>query len=171
MLIDEIIKYCNNEYRNADTENLCIDCNHPQECPGSCKKCLAQIHFPKDYPNGKKDYDCKNLINFYVCDYANKYASEMLYLLRKSKCLKEIDEYHILSIGCGSAPDLMAFEQYAVEAESAKDIMYFGIDINPLWNDIHEKIIDYTFFSYLANILIACFICFTIFVRFFLKLN
>lgn len=67
----------------------------------------------------------------------------MLYLLRQSEKLKEIDEYHILSIGCGAAPDLMAFEQYAYEAESKKDIRYFGVDVNSRWKRIHERIMSY----------------------------
>lgn len=143
MLIHEIVEYCNEKYRTVDTTHLCRDCNHPSGCSGSCKKCLEQIHYPSRYPNGKKDYDCDNLINFYVCDYTNKYASEMLYLLRKSEKLKEIDEYHILSIGCGAAPDLMAFEQYACEAEAKKDIRYFGVDVNPRWQRIHDRIMSY----------------------------
>ncbi len=143
MLIHEIVEYCNNEYLNADTTHLCRNCKHPTKCSGSCKNCLEQIHYPSRYPQGKKDYDCENLINFYVCDYTNKYASEMLYLLRKSEKLKEIDEYHILSIGCGAAPDLMAFEQYAHETALSKDICYFGVDVNPCWKNIHERIIEY----------------------------
>lgn len=143
MLIHEIVDYCNAEYRNTDTTHLCHDCNHPSECSRSCKNCLEQVHYPSKYPNGKKDYDCENMINFYVCDYINKYASEMLYLLRKSEKLKEIDEYHILSIGCGAAPDLMAFEQYAFENDGIKDIRYFGVDVNPRWQMIHDKIMSY----------------------------
>ena len=143
MLIHEIVDYCNTEYHNADITHLCRDCNHPSECSGSCKNCLEQVHYPSKYPNGKKDYNCENMINFYVCDYINKYASEMLYLLRKSEKLKEIDEYHILSIGCGAAPDLMAFEQYIHETDSSKKISYLGFDINKLWQPIHDKIKDY----------------------------
>lgn len=143
MLIDEIVKFCNSEYRSADTTHVCRDCNHPSECSGYCKKCLEQIHYPSKYPQGKKDYDCKNLLYFYVCDYTNKYASEMLYLIRKSEKLKEIDEYNILSIGCGAAPDLMAFEQYVRETDSSKRISYTGFDINELWKPIHDKIKDY----------------------------
>ena len=143
MLIHEIVDYCNTEYRDADTNHLCRDCNHPSECSGSCKNCLEQVHYPSKYPTGKKDYDCDNMINFYVCDYINKYASEMLYLLRKSEKLKEIDNYHIISIGCGAAPDLMAFEQYVSETDSSKKIGYLGFDINELWQPIHDKINEY----------------------------
>jgi hypothetical protein len=143
MLINEIVEYCNNKYRNADTTNVCKNCKHPTNCSGNCKNCLEQIHYPSRFPQGKKDYDCDNLINFYVCDYTNKYASEMLYLLRESEKLKEIDEYHILSIGCGAAPDLMAFEKYAYETDSDKNIFYSGVDVNPRWEEIHDRIIGY----------------------------
>lgn len=144
MLIHEIVKFCDNEYRNVDTEHLCKNCNHPTQCSGSCKSCLEQVHYPDKYPNGKKDYDCKNMINFYVCDYINKYASEMLYLLRKSEILKEIYEYHILSIGCGAAPDLMAFEQYINETSQPHKICYYGVDVNDLWQNIHDRIKMYS---------------------------
>lgn len=144
MLINEIVRYCDNEYRNADTEHLCKNCNHPTKCSGSCKKCLEQVHYHSKYSNGKKDYDCKNMINFYVCDYINKYASEMLYLLRQSKKLKEIKKYNILSIGCGAAPDLMAFEQYVNETYQPHKISYYGIDVNPLWQNIHNRIKIYS---------------------------
>lgn len=143
MLIHEIVNYCNNEYNNANLEYKCRDCNHPAECSGNCKNCLEQVHYPNRYPYGKHDYDCQNMLNFYVCDYINKYASEMLYLLRKSEKLREIEEYHILSIGCGAAPDLMAFEQYVLETGEYKEIRYFGIDKNNLWDDIHQEIKEY----------------------------
>lgn len=143
MLIHEIVEFCNNQFRNSDTDHICQDCTHPTKCSGNCKNCLEQIHYPTRYPNGKKDYDCENLINFYVCDYTNKYASEMLYLLRQSKKLKEIKEYHIISIGCGAAPDLMAFEQYVNETNQSHKISYCGIDVNPLWQNIHDRIKRY----------------------------
>lgn len=143
MLIHEIVNYCNDKYCSSDTEHICENCHHPTECSGNCKECLRQVHYPKKYPDGKHDYDCQNMINFYVCDYINKYASEMLYLLRKSEKLQELNEYHILSIGCGAAPDLMAFEQYVLEKNESKKICYCGFDRNELWNDIHQEIKDY----------------------------
>lgn len=67
----------------------------------------------------------------------------MLYLIRRSTKLKNINNYHILSIGCGAAPDLMAFEKYIIENQSNKTIEYFGIDKNPLWKNIQTKITEY----------------------------
>jgi hypothetical protein len=79
-----------------------------------------------------------------MCDYTFKYASEMLYLLRQSKALTKIDDYHIMSIGCGGCPDLMAFEMLAKESGKHKRIQYYGIDVNKLWMPIHKEIASYS---------------------------
>lgn len=141
MLIYHMTDFCNENYNRSAT--TCGGCQHIDGCSSSCKACLEEIHYPTRYPDGKKDYDCSNLLNFYMCDYSFKYASEMLYLLRKSPALKDIDDYHILSIGCGGCPDLMAFEEYVKETDSNKRIQYLGIDKNDLWMPIHEEIKTY----------------------------
>ncbi len=143
MLIYELTNYCDSEYKSQDTEHVCSDCTHQHECSGGCKNCLEEVHYPTRYPQGKKDYDCSNLINFYMCDYSFKYASEMLYLLSQSEALKEIDNYHIMSIGCGGCPDLMAFESYVLSTYPSKKIQYYGIDKNVLWKPIHNQIKAY----------------------------
>lgn len=141
MLLKTIVNHCHSAY----IESKCEKCNHPDKCPGqhSCKNCLEQVHYPVRYPDGKKDYDCDRMINFYVCDYSFKYASEMLYLMRKSEALKKIKAYHVLSIGCGACPDLMALERYCTECDEGKTISYYGVDINKRWKAIHEIIENY----------------------------
>jgi SAM-dependent methyltransferase len=57
------------------------------------------------------------------------YALEALELNKYSK-------FNILSIGCGTAPDLMAFNNIIKN----KKISFLGIDISPTWYDIHNKI-------------------------------
>lgn len=143
MLINDIICYCDTEYRHANTGVRCHNCQHTDGCPGICKKCLEEIHYPFEYPNGKRYYDCPQLINFYVCDYSYKYTSEILYLLPKSEALKEISEYHLLSIGCGACPDLMAFEAHIQNNDYDKTVTYRGIDNNPLWMPVHNQIQQY----------------------------
>lgn len=143
MLIDSITSFSNQEYSRQDTEHICVDCNHSRNCPGSCKTCLEEVHYPSKYPNGKKDYDCPNLINFYVCDYTFKYASEIWYLLKQSRVIKAMDDYKIVSIGCGACPDLMAFESYLNEQNMSKSISYIGIDKNKLWEPVHNEIKKY----------------------------
>jgi hypothetical protein len=140
MLIDELIYFCDEQFSSQDTSYICSDCTHRINCPRSCKKCLEEIHYPDKYPNGKRDYDCSNLINFYVCDYSYKYASEIWYLLKKSKTIKRIDRYNIMSIGCGGCPDLMAFESYIMDNNLSKQIYYIGVDKNKLWEPVHKQI-------------------------------
>lgn len=139
MLIDMLVDFCDERFSSQDTAHVCSDCKHSLKCSGSCKKCLEEIHYPNNYPDGKKDYDCKNLIDFYVCDYSYKYASEILYLLKKCETVKTINKYHVMSIGCGGCPDLMAFESYIKDCGQEKSISYLGIDVNELWAPIHEK--------------------------------
>jgi len=140
-LFTTVMNYCNKEYLNSS----CEECNHydkcPGECYGNCKKCLEEVHYPRKYPEGKKDYDCEHMLNFYVCDYTAKYASEMLYLMRESEALKQIRNYHVVSIGCGGCPDLMAFESYC--HENGKAVSYIGIDVNKKWMKIHNVIERY----------------------------
>lgn len=143
MLIDTIIDFCDKEFSAQYTGFICKDCSHMTKCPGNCRNCLEEIHYPYDHPDGKKDYNCNNLINYYVCDYTYKYSSEILYLLRQTKTLEKLDRFSIVSIGCGGCPDLMAFETYLDEKEIKKSISYFGIDINKLWKPIHGEIKEY----------------------------
>nr|WP_297936152.1 hypothetical protein [uncultured Blautia sp.] len=88
-------------------------------------------------------FDEDKMIDFYVCDYTVKYASEILYLMRKSEALQQIDNYHVLSIGCGACPDLMALERYCHENSYDKRISYLGIDVNKRWKRIHNQIDSY----------------------------
>lgn len=86
MLIDRVMSFCDSEYRNAHRNTRCEDCLHTGDCSRNCKDCLEEIHYPSRHPNGKKFYDCPHLINFYVCDYAYKYATEIYYL-----CINRLD--------------------------------------------------------------------------------
>lgn len=79
-----------------------------------------------------------------MCDYAYKYATEIYYLLQKSDALAEIEHYSIFSIGCGACPDLMAFELYLQRNAPGKTLEYRGIDKNPLWESIHNQVLQYT---------------------------
>lgn len=144
MLIDSIMGFCDREYNHAQTGRCCDNCQHEGGCSGSCKDCLEEIHYPSRYPNGKRLYDCPNLINFYVCDYTYKYATEMYYLLQKSSALKQLQNYRVFSIGCGACPDLMAFEAYLHKNNLRKTIVYRGIDKNPLWEPVHSQVRQYS---------------------------
>ena len=144
MLIDRVMSFCDSEYRNAHRDTRCEDCLHTGECSRNCKDCLEEIHYPSRHPNGKRFYDCPHLINFYVCYYTYKYATEIYYLLQKSDALTEIEHYSIFSIGCGACPDLMAFELYLQRNALGKTLEYRGIDKNPLWEPVHSQVLQYT---------------------------
>lgn len=143
MLIDYIVDYCNDEFSKQDSKRVCKECKHFGECSGSCKQCLEEVHYPNRYVNGMKDYICPNMINFYVCDYSYKYASEIWYLLKEASKVKKMSEYHIMSIGCGACPDLMAFESFCKENKINKKVTYYGLDVNELWKPVHKKINTY----------------------------
>lgn len=112
MLIDRIMLYCDNEYQTTHSVFQCVDCKREERCSGSCKNRLEGVHYPSRHPNGKKVYDCRHLINFYVCDYTYKYTTEICRLMQKSDVLSQPSQYRAFSIGCGGCPDLMAFESY-----------------------------------------------------------
>lgn len=145
MLLDKILSYCDGKYQECSGRRPCPICRHPTGvCSGNCEKCLEQVHYPYKYPDGKKDYDCQNMLNFYACKYLYKYTSEICHLINRSSMVPSvIDEYHILSIGCGASPDLAAFEKYILDTMSGKTISYVGCDVNPLWGDIHGVVDAY----------------------------
>lgn len=134
-LIKSLTDFCSEAYENYGE---CRDCSHPSgDCSGSCLKCSEEVNFHK--LNGRKDYDCQKFLYYYVCRYSWKYCSEIMYALDTIN-LDEYPEYRILSLGCGGAPDLMAFEE---KNDYAKDILYRGYDINPYWMPIHNEIEKY----------------------------
>ena len=139
MLIDEIVQYCDQAY----TTQPCARCIHPSKCSGGCKMCLEEVHYPARNPDGMKDYDCSKMIDFYVCDYSYKYASEIWYLLNRAQKFDAIDKLNVMSIGCGGCPDLMALESYLTGKNERKPISYIGIDVNELWKPIHTEISNY----------------------------
>ncbi len=143
MLFDELIKYCDNKYQEQQRQGSCNPCTHDSNnCAGDCGTCLHEIHFPREYPNGRKKYNCEKIVNYYVCQFSNKFASEILYALYSFDDMNEYDSLNIVSIGCGPAPDLMAFEYYN-DTHNKFPITYYGFDLNEKWNPIHKEIENY----------------------------
>ncbi len=54
--------------------------------------------------------------------------------------MEKYPSLNVLSIGCGAAPDLMAFNEVA----GNKKLSYNGIDIAAKWKDIHDYILRKT---------------------------
>lgn len=135
MLIDDLVEYCDEQYQSGECgactgKDRCVN-----ECDGNCKLCLDDIHFHEQ--QRRTQYDCERLLYYYVCRYSYKYCSEMIYALRQID-LSDYPYFHILSMGCGGAPDLMAF-QYM---NYPQKLSYVGLDKNVYWEEIHNFIID-----------------------------
>lgn len=137
-LLDSLTEYCANQFHDYGD---CLQCTHPTgKCSGSCLECSEEVNFHKTC--GRKDYDCQKFMYYYVCRYSWKYCSEIMYALEQIN-LSAYPSYNILSVGCGGAPDLMAFEEIR-SAWDTREIFYKGYDINPYWNPIHSSIQHYT---------------------------
>lgn len=128
-LLEQMIEYCDQMYSNYQ----CDECTG-HNCSHNCKECLDDIHFHTN--RIRRSYDCEKLLYYYLCRYSMKYSSEIVYALERVD-LGRYPYFNILSLGCGGAADLMAFDCCT---GSDDDIYYHGVDINTYWNDIHSKI-------------------------------
>lgn len=129
VLIDTVVDYCDRKYRNYS----CASCSKLCFCGGDCKSCLDDLHFHKN--RIRTDYSCERMLYFYECRYSHKYCSEMIYALSNVD-LSAYPRFNILSLGCGGAPDLMAFDYLGVK----QPIQYIGFEINECWGKIHDFI-------------------------------
>ena len=146
MLIDELVAFCDEQYRGYNGRCGNGLCSHPSgNCSGNCYNCLYQIHYPLRHPEGKHEYDCPKMLYHYVCQYSYLYSTEILCALRvNTSFLSDYPYYHILSLGCGACPDLMAFEVFYEEENLSQQVSYIGFDINEIWNPIHNRILQYS---------------------------
>ena len=89
-------------------------------------------------------YDCPKMLYHYVCQFSYLYASEIQHsFIEEKDYLKDFPYYHMLSLGCGAAVDLMALENFCDNEGYEQHISYFGIDSNNYWNNIQRKIERY----------------------------
>ena len=145
MLINEVVEFCDEQYSSFG--NMCGQkdgiCTHPSgHCSGSCYDCLYEIHYPgRATDDSKKLYDCPKMLYQYVCQYSYLYTTELLCAFASEwDFIKDFPYYHILSLGCGGCADLMAIENLLSRKNISRSVSYIGIDINQLWQPIHEKI-------------------------------
>lgn len=134
MLIDDVVAFCNQRYQNhTSARTTCPNCSSHAPCKHNCVDCLDDIHYHRN--NVRTDYSCEHLLDAYECRYAYKYCSEIIHALNTV----EWDNYpqlNVLSLGCGGAPDLMAFNRLKLDNR----VRYCGIDINHSWEAIHNFI-------------------------------
>jgi len=131
MLIDDLTILASRMYKTA---NEC-DCSFCKKycsdgCRKKCEKCLEDIHFAQD--GTARDYNCEKMIAYYICQNAHKYSSEIQHFL-SSINTRKFSSLKILSIGCGSAPDLIGTFDYLTNNNIYIPITYHGIDKNSLW--------------------------------------
>ena len=145
MLINELVAFCDEQYRGYSGRCGNGHCSHPTGyCSGNCYNCLYEIHYPGRNPDGKREYDCPKMLYHYVCQYSYLYATEILCALRDNDSfLRDYPYYHILSLGCGACPDLMAFEVFYNDESLSQQVSYLGFDINGIWSPIHNRVARY----------------------------
>lgn len=142
LLIDQITSQCNSRYQST----RCECCSYPRHCPASCELCLEYIHFPQRAAC-KRLYDCYRMADYYVCKYAHKYASELVYAFEKLQGLYGVN-LKIMSIGCGPCTDLLAIDFIEQQGIFTGSIEYRGIDLNRVWEPIHREISRFANNSY-----------------------
>lgn len=124
-----MIYFCHNNLQNSH----CRDCHSTNLCRMNCKDCLDDLHYHRN--NIRSNYDCEHLLDFYICRYSHKYCSEMIYALETAN-ISDYPYFNILSLGCGGAADLMAFDYM----DFHQNISYIGFDNNPYWEKVHNEI-------------------------------
>ena len=143
--IQELVDYSDESY--ARTDEQCPECQNAN-CEGSCSRCFNEIH----KFSSERDYDCENLIYHYVCEYIYTKSSEITHLFSRHPGLRELDNYQILSIGCGPASELFGIDNILHDSL----ITFKGFDLNPFWNNIHDRIRESTVEDTNRNIEFYC---------------
>ena len=128
--VQELVTYCDTSY--SKSSRRCPHCKN-EDCPGACTGCFKEIHFVSN-----RDYDCPNLMYHYVCTYIYAYSSEIWHLFNVENDLQNLDEYRVLSIGCGPTSELFGISRFA----NNKNIQFVGFDTNELWKDIQDRVIE-----------------------------
>lgn len=147
-VLSKIVSYCDKEYTASEAIHPCSveqcthDCkNQRSDSSCNCISCLEEVHY--HHINGRRTYNCSNLVNCYGCRYLNKFVSEFSYALRVRDIIKKFSQFRVISIGCGPAPDLMALELFRYENGLTTSLQYRGFDLNEYWVPIHQQINQY----------------------------
>ena len=90
------------------------------------------------------------MADYYICKFACRYTSEMIYALEILKDLRNRD-IKVLSFGCGPCTDLLAID-YLQSRGALNTVEYRGIDYEAeMWKQIHSDIKDNTFSTLNVN--------------------
>ena len=119
-----LLKKCNDNLQS-------LSCCHTDSRVCCCSKC-----WKNDFYTRPDTYECEKKLNFYVANYAPSFASEIYYYLKYSQLLENNfikQNIKILSLGCGSAYDLLAINKYINNKQLPITLEYHGIDISNTW--------------------------------------
>jgi hypothetical protein len=143
MMIDSILSSCNDRFLQHSSQK-CQNCSYEDYCPSDCEKCLKYIHSPRSAPNGspQREYDCKNMADFYTCKYSCRYSSEIIYALKRLKDLTDLEVLRVLSFGCGPCSDLFSLDYlHSKNVLKFNQLEYRGVDYSEnVWKNIHGDI-------------------------------
>lgn len=146
-MIKTLLAICNARFQAQRHGKSCSECTYADFCPSEycgCERCLELIHFPDRVADGApaRKYDCTHMADYYVCKYACKYVSELVYAFDYLRDLKACQRINVLSFGCGPCTDLLALEYLRQKGVYSYDTLeYRGIDYGKeVWGNIHNDI-------------------------------
>lgn len=136
-MLNKLVRLCDERYRST----RCASCSYGIYCPHDCEKCLEYIHFPQRAPAARR-YDCKRMMDYYVCKYVHKYTSELIYAFSMLRDIQEKRHLKVLSIGCGPCTDLLAlYFLHNQGTYSFESLDYCGVEIDTeIWSNIHDDL-------------------------------
>jgi hypothetical protein len=147
MMIGELLSTCDSRFQAERHKKSCAQCTYEGYCPHEfceCEKCLELIHYPDRVAEGApaRNYDCTHMADFYVCKYACKYASELVYAFRRLKDIIPRRNLKVLSFGCGPCTDLLALDYLRWnDTYCFESLDYRGVDYGEeVWSNIHNDI-------------------------------
>ncbi len=137
-MLSQLVHLCDERYHNYAE---CDTCPNSNFCQHNCGECLKATHFSKE-ALVKRHYDCTKMMDFYVCKYAYRYTSELIYAFSMLQDLKTKENLKVLSLGCGPCTDLLALDYLKQHNEYHFETLdYRGVEINPIiWENIHKDI-------------------------------
>ena len=146
-MITNLLDACNRRFISERHNKACPNCKYTGYCPnthGECESCLELVHYPSRLAESAptRKYDCTHMADFYVCKYAHKYVSELIYAFNMLRDLRTQQNINVLSFGCGPCTDLMALEYLRqTGAYNYTTLEYRGIDYGKdVWGNIHKDI-------------------------------